>query len=136
MSDSLSKKRAAMPAGTNAVLDKRSIERSNANLLQVLKPGQTVLDVGCGSGAITHGIAAYTGPEGQVVGVDRSEALINQAKEQFAAVANLSFYCADILDFNPSLRFDVITTARTLQWIANPEQIVAKMKSLLKPDGI
>jgi ubiquinone/menaquinone biosynthesis C-methylase UbiE len=136
MSDSISKKRAAMPAGTNAVLDTRTIAKSNANLLQVLKPGQFVLDVGCGSGAITHGICDYVGPDGRVTGVDRSEPLINQAREQFAAVENLSFYCTDILDFSTSLRFDVITTARTLQWIANPELVVTSMKNLLKADGV
>ncbi|MFL5748623.1 MAG: methyltransferase domain-containing protein [Niastella sp.] len=136
MSDSISKKRAAMPAGTNSVLDTRTITKSNANLIQVLKPGQTVLDVGCGSGAITHGITGYVGAEGLVIGVDRSENLINQAKTQFAAIENLSFYCADILDFSTNLHFDVITTARTLQWIANPQVVVASMKSLLKPNGI
>lgn len=134
--DALSKQRAAMPAGTNTVLDNRTIGKSNANLLQVLKPGQAVLDVGCGSGAITRDVCDYVGPQGQVIGVDRSEALVNQAKDLFAKVANLSFYCTDILDFNTDLRFDVITTARTLQWIANPESIVTKMKRLLKEDGV
>ncbi len=84
MSEDISKKRAAMPDGTAGVLDARSLERSNANLLSVLKPGQAVLDVGCGSGSITRGICDYTGKSGQVVGIDRSEALIQQASAAYS----------------------------------------------------
>lgn len=136
MRKSISTQRAAMPAGTNRVLDARSIGKSNANLLEVLKPGQTVLDVGCGSGAITSGICDYVGTEGQVIGVDRSDALINQAIAQYAALKNLSFYCADILAFNTHLRFDVVTAARTLQWVARPHQLLLRMQSLLANNGV
>ncbi|MBO9198682.1 MULTISPECIES: class I SAM-dependent methyltransferase [Niastella] len=136
MNDSLSKDRAAMPSGTNAVLDKRSLAASNANLLTVLSPGQTVLDAGCGSGAITHGIAGITGPTGTVIGIDRSEALIQQAADTYSNIKNLHFVAGDILDYNPPYLFDVITTARTLQWVANPQDLIRKMKTLLKPNGL
>lgn len=136
MDHSVSKDRAAMPTGTNAVLDKRSLAASNANLLTVLAPGQTVLDVGCGSGAITHGIASVVGPSGIVTGIDRSEALIQQATDSYTAAQNLHFVSGDILDYNPAQLFDVITTARTLQWVANPQELIQKMKTLLKPNGL
>jgi len=125
-----------MPNGTNAVLDKRSLTASNANLLTVLAPGQTVLDVGCGSGAITHGIASVVGQAGTVIGIDRSEALIQQATGTYASTKELHFLTGDILDYNPSQLFDVITTARTLQWVANPQELIQKMKTLLKPNGL
>ena len=136
MSDSLSKQRATMPTGTNRVLDARSLEKSNANLLAVLQPGQYVLDVGCGAGAITRGICDCVGSQGSVVGIDRSNELIDQAKERFSDAKNLSFYCADILEFNTTLCFDVITTARTLQWVAHPNQLILKMKGLLNAGGV
>lgn len=125
-----------MPTGTNAVLDKRSLAASNANLLRVLAPGQSVLDAGCGSGAITHGIASVVGPSGTVTGIDRSEALIQQATATYSDVPNLHFVSGDILDYNPGQLFDVITTARTLQWVANPQNLIQKMKTLLKPNGL
>jgi ubiquinone/menaquinone biosynthesis C-methylase UbiE len=140
MNHSVSKDRAAMPTGATAVLDKRSLAASNANLLTVLAPGQTVLDVGCGSGAITHGIAEMVGPSGTVIGIDRSEALIQQAKDSYADTPNLHFVCGDILDYIPSIpnipEFSVLTTARTLQWVANPQDLIQKMKTLLKPNGL
>jgi SAM-dependent methyltransferase len=46
------------------------------------------------------------------------------------------FQCADILDYPAEVRFDIVTTARTLQWIADPGAVVQKMRTLLKPNGI
>ena len=127
--------RAEMPKGTAAVLETRTLESSNANLLHVLKPGQFVLDVGCGSGAITRGIPKYVGPTGKVVGMDRSEDLIRLAKENNTS-NNCFFEAADIMDYHPGFQFDIITTARTLQWIAAPETVIKQMLPLLKPGGM
>jgi ubiquinone/menaquinone biosynthesis C-methylase UbiE len=128
--------RAEMPAGTNSVLDQRSLSASNANLLTVLRPGQKVLDVGCGSGAITAGIAAQVGMDGFVLGIDRGADLIAQGRQKFAAVGNLGFEAVDILEYDTDVRYDVITTARTLQWIAEPINVIKKMIGLLSPEGV
>ncbi len=42
----------------------RTVENSAAYLLPELKPGQDVLDVGCGPGTITAGLAERVGPGG------------------------------------------------------------------------
>lgn len=132
MKSSISYQRAAMPTGTAAVLEARTVENANANLLDVLKPGLSVLDVGCGSGAITRGIAKYAG---RVVGIDRSEELIQLANEHNTA-DNLSFIVGDIMTYAPAERFDIITTARTLQWMAGPEGVIRQLITLLKPGGL
>lgn len=128
--------RAEMPTGASAVLDERSLESSNANLLPVLKEGQRVLDVGCGSGAITQGIAKKVGEKGWVLGIDRSAELIDLAKNKFSPIRNLAFDKTDILNYDTDIRFDIITTARTLQWIADPIPVIRKMISLLAPGGL
>jgi ubiquinone/menaquinone biosynthesis C-methylase UbiE len=128
-------KRAEMPKGTNTVLDRRTLEKDNANLLQLLKKGQTVLDVGCGSGSITRGVVDHVGPEGYVVGIDVSADLIGHARHNFQGIKNLHFQVADINNYSYQNKFDVITSARVLQWVANPRQILEKMKALLKPGG-
>lgn len=132
MKSSTSYQRAAMPTGTAAVLEARTIENANANLLDVLKPGLSVLDVGCGSGAITRGIAKYAG---RVVGIDRSEELIQLANEHNTE-QNLSFIVGDIMTYAPAEKFDIITTARTLQWMAGPEDVIRQLITLLKPGGL
>jgi ubiquinone/menaquinone biosynthesis C-methylase UbiE len=130
MKTSTSYERAAMPQGTAAVLDTRTVENANANILSVLQPGLSVLDVGCGSGTITKGIAKYAG---KVTGIDRSEELISLAKVH---PGNVTFLVGDIMDYSPDEKFDIITTARTLQWIANPGEVIKKMVALLNPGGM
>jgi len=124
-----------MPTGAAAVLDERTLRNSNANLLRVLRPGQRVLDVGCGSGAITRDIVDLVGPTGSVRGVDRSSGLIGLAQQRYTTIPNLRFDCADILEDTKSERYDVITIARTLQWIADPAPVIRKICSLMAKDG-
>ena len=128
-------KRAEMPKGTHTVLDRRTLKKDNANLLTVLKLGHVVLDVGCGSGAITRGMVDLVGPDGHVLGIDTSDELIKHARQTFGEIKNLHFEVADINKYSPDQKFDVISSARVLQWVANPREILVKMKSLLKPGG-
>lgn len=57
----------------------------------VLARGMSVLDVGCGTGAITKGIAEAVGPNGTVVGVDRDQGLIARARAHCHLLSNLRF---------------------------------------------
>jgi len=128
-------KRATMPKGTNAVLDRRTVYHSNSNLLNIVKPGDSILDVGCGSGSITAGIAELTGPGGQVTGIDTSHDLIAQAQGNYSHIDHIRFEVADINTYQPEKPFDVITSARVLQWVDNPAPLISKMKQLLAPGG-
>ncbi|KAA2240706.1 class I SAM-dependent methyltransferase [Chitinophaga agrisoli] len=127
--------RAAMPSGTHTVLDRRNVHNANRNLLNIVKPGDTVLDVGCGAGSITAGIAELTGAGGQVTGIDTSQELINRARENFSHLDNMHFEVADINTYQPQKQFNVITTARVLQWVDNPAQLINRMVQLLEKDG-
>ncbi len=94
-----------------------------------------VLDVGCGPGAITAGIAKIVGAEGLVVGVDRDQDALERARREYADVANLSFHTGDVLSLEFDRRFDIVTAARTLQWTDNPALAVAQMMKAAKPGG-
>jgi ubiquinone/menaquinone biosynthesis C-methylase UbiE len=131
----LATERAGMPKGTNAVLDRRTLETDNKNLLPLLKNGMKVMDVGCGSGAITQGIAQRIGDQGRVIGLDTSEHLIGAAQEKNSHLANLSFEQGDVFTYVTTEKFDLITSARTLQWLDQPQLAISKMKSLLNQGG-
>ncbi|GAB3727107.1 class I SAM-dependent methyltransferase [Spirosoma lituiforme] len=127
--------RAKMPEAHNPVLERRTVENANRNLLKYLRPGLAVLDVGCGSGAITRSIAGKTGPTGRVLGIDPGSALIEQAGQHADAISGLAFQQADVYSFDTDERFDLVTCARTLQWLAQPKVALANMKRLVKPGG-
>ncbi len=118
------------------ILDRRTLERDHPRLAAALRPGMSVLDVGCGTGAITAGIARAVGPKGYVVGIDRDRTLLELARTRYSSVPNLQFEEQDVVRLTTERRFDVVTTSRTLQWIDKPELALSRMKSAAKPGGL
>jgi ubiquinone/menaquinone biosynthesis C-methylase UbiE len=128
-------KRAEMPKGTSAVLDNRTLQNSYSSLIPILKKGMRVLDVGCGTGAITAGIAEMVGENGFVVGIDSSEHLIAKGNEYCHHVSNLELIAVDLFTYNPKEKFDLVVSARVLQWLSDPEKALLKLKDFLNPGG-
>ena len=61
------------------------------------RPGERVLDLGCGFGDTTQRLARLVGPEGEAVGLDVSVPFIEQArKEAEGGAPNVSFAVADV----------------------------------------
>lgn len=125
--------RAEMPKGSNKVLDRRNIENAYSSLLGLLHDNISVLDVGCGSGAITADIAVRT--SGKVVGIDVSEHLIEIARTKYEYIPNLSFEVANINDYVSPEKFGLVIAARALQWVNNPAEVVQKMVDLNEIGG-
>jgi len=117
------------------IFDDRSLANDYKNLTSILKQGMTILDVGCGTGSITKDIAALIGVNGKVTGIDNTEHFILSGKESYQHVTNLELIHIDLFDFNPEEKFDLIISARTMQWLSNPKEALVKIKSLLKPNG-
>lgn len=117
------------------VLSRRTLERDHRRLKAVLAPGMCVLDAGCGTGAITAGIARKVGPAGEVVGLDRDESLLAEACESYGYLENLSFRVEDIQSLSYENHFDVVTAARVLQWVNDPELAMRQMCKAVKPGG-
>ena len=115
---------------------RRSAERNAAFLLPSLRPGQEGLDVGCGPGAITKGLADRVAPGGRVIGVDRDPAFVALARETWADVPGLRFEEADgaALPFDDD-SFDVAFLHAVLQHVASPEAVVAEVRRVLRPGG-
>jgi ubiquinone/menaquinone biosynthesis C-methylase UbiE len=119
----------------NKIFDDRSLTNDYRNLISILKPGLKVLDVGCGTGSISKDIANIVGENGKVTGIDNTVSFILSGKESYQNIPNLELIHVDLFDFNPEDKFDLIVSARTLQWLSNPKEALVKMKSLLKPNG-
>jgi SAM-dependent methyltransferase len=134
-SNDAAQRRATMPSGSERFLDTRSLRADHRRLAALLAPGSSVLDVGCGSGAITRGIAEAVGPTGRVVGIDISEELLALALTTHAGPANLTFEIADVTRHRYRDEFDVVTAARVLQWLADPRAALEQMVAAAKPGG-
>jgi ubiquinone/menaquinone biosynthesis C-methylase UbiE len=122
--------------GTAKLFDERSLAADYATLSPLLQKGWSVLDVGCGTGAISKDIALKVGETGHVTGIDNTAYFIQSGKETYADVENLELIHADLFVYNPMKKFDLIVAARVLQWLNNPQEAIKRLKSMLKPGGI
>jgi SAM-dependent methyltransferase len=95
-----------------------------------------VLDVGCGTGAMSKGIAERVGPDGFVVGIDNTEHFISSGKATYKDVPNLTLIHADLFTFESADKFDLIVAARVLQWLSNPKEALTRLHAMLKPGGV
>jgi SAM-dependent methyltransferase len=118
------------------ILGRRTLRGDHRYLATLLQPGFAVLDIGCGTGSITSGIARAVGPQGYVVGVDRDAGLLELARREHRTLANLHFENGDATSLSFRARFDIVTAARTLQWIAEPGLAVSNMRQAAKPSGM
>jgi SAM-dependent methyltransferase len=117
----------------------RTAQNSAAYLLPHLRPGLTVLDVGCGPGTITADLAALVAP-GRVVAVDSAPSILEQAAAHAAGVGyadRIDFAVADVhaLDY-PDDTFDVVHAHQVLQHLADPVKALSEMRRVCKPGGI
>lgn len=117
---------------------RRTAEDSAAYLLPYLKPGLSVLDVGCGPGTITADLAALVTP-GLVTAVDESADVLEvaRAEAERRGLSNVSFATADVhrLDF-PDHTFDVVHAHQVLQHVADPVAALREMRRVCAPGGI
>lgn len=101
------------------------------DLLKLLdpKPGEYILDLGCGTGQLTEKIA-LTGAE--VMGIDSAPAMIEKAKQNYP---HLLFAVADARDFQVHQPLDAVFSNATLHWVKEPEKAIACIYQELKPGG-
>ena len=117
---------------------KRTASEAAAFLLPHLKAGMRLLDVGCGPGSITLGLAEAVAP-GEVVAIDLSSDVLDEARGLAAekGVSNVRFERGDIHDLrHPEGTFDVVYAHQVLQHVPRPVDALGAMKRLLVRGGI
>jgi len=97
-----------------------------------LNGSEHVLDLGCGDGTLTSQIAERL-PEGQVLGVDASQGMIDAAlpKER----SNLRFRRLDINNLDFENRFDVVFSNATLHWVKDHQRLLKNVHRTLRAGG-
>lgn len=115
----------------------RTAENSAGYLLTHLRPGMSLLDVGCGPGTLTADLARRVAP-GRVLGIDTSAAVVAEAEAHAreAGVANLSFQVGDFRAGLDEGAFEVVHAHQVLQHLSDPVAALRKMGRLARPGGI
>lgn len=116
----------------------RTAANSAAHLLPHLRPGQSVLDVGCGPGTITADLAGLVAP-GRLTALELTEDALDLARTELAArgVGNVDFAVADVhaLDL-PDDAFDVVHAHQVLQHVGDPVAALREMRRVCRPGGV
>ncbi|MCF3962558.1 methyltransferase domain-containing protein [Streptomyces fuscigenes] len=116
----------------------RTAANSAGYLVPELRPGQELLDVGCGPGTITADLAALVAP-GAVTALDASEDVLAAARgaAEEAGADNIRFAVGDVheLDF-PDDSFDIVHAHQVLQHVGDPVRALREMRRVCRPGGI
>lgn len=101
-----------------------------------ITPGQIVLDLGCGPGADLPDYADATGVQGRVIGIDNDPRTVIQARERTGALPQIHVEQGDVHRVPlADHSVDRIHTDRVLQHVADPSDVLAEARRLLRPGG-
>jgi len=121
-----------MTAGLHHRWRERAADRA------ALGPGDSALDVCCGTGDLALELARRVSPGGRVVGCDFSEPMLDLAREKTAGrgVEGVRFEWADALELPyDGERFDAVTVGFGARNLADLDRGLREMARVLKPDG-
>jgi demethylmenaquinone methyltransferase/2-methoxy-6-polyprenyl-1,4-benzoquinol methylase len=116
------------------------LERVHRDIAARLEPGDQVLDVGCGTGALAT-MLARKGV--QVTGLDVSPAMLSQARERIRAeglasrVTLLELGAVDLDREYPTSSFDAVTSTLVFSELSDDEidYVLAECRRILRPGG-
>jgi SAM-dependent methyltransferase len=150
MSGELREANAAMRRYWNTVAGPRWVaapgfrERRNRESLELLLArlaltgGENVLEIGCGTGALTLPLAAAVGAKGRIVAVDISEPMLGLARQRVAekGLGNVTLLSGDaqVFEFEPA-HFDLATSRMGVMFFADPAAAFANIASAIRPGG-
>ncbi|CAB3792983.1 class I SAM-dependent methyltransferase [Pararobbsia alpina] len=99
--------------------------------------GMRVLDIGCGTGAVSLLASELTGPRGQVIAIDRSESAIEAAVDSARSegVSNVHFKVSALNDFADDERFDMVVGRYVLVHQPDAVEFLKKAALFVRPGG-
>jgi ubiquinone/menaquinone biosynthesis C-methylase UbiE len=102
-----------------------------------LRPGDTVIEIACGTGLNFPLIEQAIGPEGRIIGVDLTDAMLAQAQRRIEANgwSNVSLVHADAAEFDFPDGVDAILSTYALSQVPECGEVIASGAAALAPGG-
>jgi len=117
----------------NGLHVKHRLTRYHDFFVKRIKPGERVIDIGCGAGAVAHSVVERSGA--QVVGIDLSINKIKKAREQYPHPL-LKFCVGDALRDLPEDHFEVIILSNVLEHLPKRPDFLRRLVEVHKPSRI
>jgi trans-aconitate 2-methyltransferase len=99
-----------------------------------LRGDETVLDAGCGSGRLTEELVRRL-PNGHVIALDFSPAMLQQTRARFAANPRVSYFEASLESFELAHPVDGIFSNAVLHWVPDHASMFRSLHAALRPKG-
>jgi trans-aconitate 2-methyltransferase len=104
-----------------------------------LRGDETVIDAGCGTGRVTQHLLGRL-PHGRVVALDKSAAMLEQARDRLGRDRRVQFVHADLLsltaaDIGTAAPADAVFSTATLHWVLDHDTLFTNIASVLRPGG-
>ena len=108
-------------------------EKPFYDLLKMVIPKENmhILDLGCGTGALTYKLHESLKAE-STLGIDLSQEMLKKAPTH---ILNLNFQREDISSFSFNNRYDLIFSNAALHWVSRHDQLFPRLFKALKDDG-
>lgn len=102
-----------------------------------LKPGDTVVDLGCGTGSNFPLLYQAVTSSGKIIAVDISEAMLYQARRTIASNSwtNFQLICSDVAQFQFPSNANAVVSAYTLVLVPDCKQVISNAHKSLSPGG-
>jgi trans-aconitate 2-methyltransferase len=97
-----------------------------------LRGEESALGVGCGSGRVSAELARRL-PEGRLIAVDGSAAMVAKARERLGDRA--TYLVADLSELEIDAPVDLVFSTATFHWILDHDRLFAKLRAALRPGG-
>ena len=125
--------------GLGGLVERRNLAFNDLMLERsAVAPGESVLEIGCGTGATTVPLAEAVGPRGRVVGIDISEPMLAGARQRLAdsGLGNIALVQADaqVHRFEAG-RFDLIASRFGVMFFADPVAAFSNLLPAARPGG-
>jgi demethylmenaquinone methyltransferase / 2-methoxy-6-polyprenyl-1,4-benzoquinol methylase len=119
-----------MTAGLHRLWNRKAVRATG------LQPGDSALDLACGTGSLTRDLAKRVGPQGYVLGIDFSREMLRAAQARPAPNIEYRLGDATSLEDVPSGDFDAATIAYGARNIPDLDALFSEMARCVRPGGV